>query len=399
MDNAIRQWIKKEVNIGKLKLTVLDLLFILGVSFAGFVMRYSMKGFAGADYNLFIEPWMEKIQELGGLRSLGVEVGNYPPLYMYVFTLLSYLPCSYLTSVKVFFCLCDYVLAFACALLVYEGRKSKTLALAMYGIILLLPTVAVDSGLWAQVDSSYAAPLILSMYFLAKDKPVKSFLLYGLSFALKLQCLFLLPLYIVLWVKKKNMKLWHFLLIPATYFVTVIPAWIAGRNLKDLLFIYFNHYGEYTEILSMNRPNAYFLTVVDMLQEYIGGAGVWFTLGLLILLMFYMAAKKITPDVEFMIHAGLLILMVVTFFLPYMHERYGYVADLLAVAYGLYHVKKFYIPILTVGCSLGGYVGFVTGTFPIPYVALALGFLFAMYDVAKDFYYKYHPSEKEIENL
>lgn len=399
MDNAIRQWIKKEVNIGKLKLTVLDLLFILGVSFAGFVMRYSMRGFAGADYNLFIEPWMEKIQELGGLRSLGVEVGNYPPLYMYVFTLLSYLPCSYLTSVKVFFCLCDYVLAFACALLVYEGRKSKTLALAMYGIILLLPTVAVDSGLWAQVDSSYAAPLILSMYFLAKDKPVKSFLLYGLSFALKLQCLFLLPLYIVLWVKKKNMKLWHFLLIPATYFVTVIPAWIAGRNLKDLLFIYFNHYGEYTEILSMNRPNAYFLTVVDMLQEYIGGAGVWFTLGLLILLMFYMAAKKITPDVEFMIHAGLLILMVVTFFLPYMHERYGYVADLLAVAYGLYHVKKFYIPILTVGCSLGGYVGFVTGTFPIPYVALALGFLFAMYDVAKDFYYKYHPSEKEIENL
>lgn len=399
MDNAIRQWIKKEVNIGKLKLTVLDILFLLGVSFAGFVMRYSMKGFAGADYNLFIEPWMEKIQELGGLRSLGVEVGNYPPLYMYVFTLLSYLPCSYLTSVKVFFCLCDYVLAFACALLVYEGRKRKTLALAMYGIILLLPTVAVDSGLWAQVDSSYAAPLILSMYFLAKDKPVKSFLFYGLSFALKLQCLFLLPLYIVLWVKKKNMKLWHFLLIPVTYFVTVIPAWIAGRNLKDLLFIYFNHYGEYTEILSMNRPNAYFLTVVDMLQEYIGGAGVWFTLGLLILLMFYMAAKKITPDVEFMIHAGLLILMVVTFFLPYMHERYGYVADLLAVAYGLYNVKKFYIPILTVGCSLGGYVGFVTGTFPIPYVALALGFLFAMYDVAKDFYYKYHQLEKDIENL
>lgn len=111
MDNAIRQWIKKEVNIGKLKLTVLDILFVVGVSFAGFLMRYSMKGYAGADYNLFIGPWMERIQELGGLRSLGVEVGNYPPLYMYVFTLLSYLPCSYLTSVKAFFCLCDYVLA------------------------------------------------------------------------------------------------------------------------------------------------------------------------------------------------------------------------------------------------------------------------------------------------
>ncbi len=399
MDNAIRQWIKKEVNIGKLKLTVLDILFVVGVSFAGFLMRYSMKGYAGADYNLFIGPWMERIQELGGLRSLGVEVGNYPPLYMYVFTLLSYLPCSYLTSVKAFFCLCDYVLAFACALLVYEGRKSKTMALAMYSIVVLLPTVAVDSALWAQVDSSYAAPLILSMYFLAKDKPVKSFLFYGVSFALKMQSLFLLPLYIVLWVKKKNMKLWHFLLIPLTYIVSVIPSWIAGRNLKDLLLIYFNHYGEYTEILSMNRPNAYFLTVVDMLQEYIGGAGVWFTLGLLILFMFYMVAKKITPDVEFMVHAGLLIMMVVTFFLPYMHERYGYVADLLAVAYGLYNVKKFYVPVLAVMCSLGGYVGFVTGTFPIPYVVLALGFLFAMYEVTKDFYEKYHQPQKKVENV
>lgn len=399
MDDLIRQWIKKEVTIGKTKLTILDILFAVGITFAGLVMRYSMRGFAGADYNLFIEPWMERIQELGGINSLGVEVGNYPPLYMYAFTLLSYLPCSYLTSVKIFFCLWDYVLAFACALLVYQGKKSKTMALSMYALCLLLPTVAVDSALWAQVDSSYAALLILSMYFLAKDKPVKSFLFYGLSFALKLQCLFLLPLYIVLWVKKKNMKLWHFLLIPLTYFVSVIPAWIAGRNLKDLLFIYFNHYGEYTEILSMNRPNAYFLTVVDMLQEYIGGAGVWFTLGLLIVLMFYMVKKPIAVDVEFMVHAGLLILMVVTFFLPYMHERYGYVADLLAVAYGLFHVKKFYIPILTVACSLGGYVGFVTGTFPIPYVALALGFLFAMYDVAKDFYYRYSTPQEEAEIL
>ena len=399
MDNAIRQWIKKEVNIGKARLTVLDILFLVGVSFAAFLMRYSMKGYAGADYNLFIGPWMEEIQELGGIRSLGVEVGNYPPLYMYAFTLLSYLPCSYLTSVKALFCLCDYVLAFACALLVYEGKQNKHMALAMYSIVLLLPTVAVDSALWAQVDSSYAAPLIFSLYFLAKDKPVKAFLFYGISFALKLQSLFLLPLYIVLWVKKKDMKLWHFLLIPLTYIVTVIPSWIAGRSLKDLLLIYFNHYGEYTEILSMNRPNAYFLTVVDMLQEYIGGAGVWFTLGLLILFMFYMAAKKITPDVEFMIHAGLLIMMAVTFFLPYMHERYGYVADLLAVAYGLYNVKKFYVPLLAVMCSLGGYVGFVTGTFPIPYVVLALGFLFAMYEVAKDFYEKYHKPQKMKEAM
>lgn len=388
MDNAIREFIKKEVKTGKLQLTILDILFIIGVSVAGLVMRYSMKGYAGADYNIFIGPWMERIQELGGINSLGVEVGNYPPLYMYAFTLLSYLPCSYLTSVKAFFCVFDYILAAACGLLVYEGNKNKNTGILMYGIVLLLPTVAADSALWAQVDSSYAAFLILSMYFLAKDKPVTSFIFYGISFSLKLQCLFLLPLYIVLWVKKKNMKIWHFLLIPLTYVVTIIPAWIAGRSFKDLLLIYFNHYGEYTEILSMNRPNAYTLTVVDMLTEYIGGAGTWFTLGLLVCIMYYLVKKDVKVNVEFMVHAGLLMLMIVTFFLPYMHERYGYVADLLAVAYGLYNIKKFYIPIIAVACSLGGYVGFVTGTFPIPYVVLALGFLYAIYDVARDLYEK-----------
>ena len=48
MDNAIREFIKKDIKIGKAGLTVLDILFIIGVSIAGIVMRYSMKGYAGA---------------------------------------------------------------------------------------------------------------------------------------------------------------------------------------------------------------------------------------------------------------------------------------------------------------------------------------------------------------
>lgn len=388
----MREWIGKEIKLGKYTVSILELLFLLAVSFAGFVMRYAMKGYAGADYNIYIGPWMEQIKEVGVWNSLGMEVGNYPPLYMYVFALLTYLPCSYLTSVKFVFCIFDYILAIACGCLVYEAGKNKNQGILMYAAIVLLPTVVADSALWAQVDSSYAAFLLLSLLFLVKDKPVASFFLYGISFSLKLQCLFLLPLYFVLWTKKKNMKLWHFLLIPVTYVISVIPSWIAGRSLKDLLSIYFNHYGEYTQILSMNRPNAYVLTVNDMLQEYIGGAGTWFTLGLLLCVMYYLVRKKTPMDVECIIHAGLLIMMIVTFFLPYMHERYGYVADLLAVAYGILHVKKFYIPIITVACSLGGYVGFVTGTFPIPYVVLALFFLYAIYDVAKDLYVKCNQS-------
>ena len=104
--------------------------------------------------------------------------------------------------------------------------------------------------------------------------------------------------------------------------------------------------------------------------------------------MAFLAMKKDGLNDIHVIHAGLLMMMVVTFFLPFMHERYGYVADLLAVMYGIVYVKKFYVTILCVLCSLGGYVGFITGTFPIPYVVLALGYLGAMYVVAADLYEK-----------
>lgn len=397
MDNFLRQWITSNITFGKDKkksISVLDIAFVLAVGIAGFVMRFAMRGFASADYNIYIGPWMEKIQEVGGLTSIGMEIGNYPPLYMYFFAVLTYLPCSYLTSVKLLGVVFDYLLAIGCGKVVYQAAKSKNKALLTYGVVLLLPTVAVDSGLWAQVDSIYATFLIFSLLYIMQGKSVKSFVLYGLAFALKLQCLFLLPLYIVLWVKKKEMKLWHFLLIPVMYFTSVIPAWIAGRSLKDLLLIYFNHYGEYTSLLSYNRPNGYTLTVTDLLQEYIGGAGTWFTLGLLIILMAFLVMKNHQINEVHMIHAGLLMMMTVTFFLPYMHERYGYVADLLAVMYGIIYIRKFYITILCVMCSLGGYVGFITGTFPIPYTVLAVGYLYAMYVVARDLYEKLRQHEE-----
>ena len=92
MDNFLRQWITSNITFGKDKkksISVLDIAFVLAVGIAGFVMRFAMRGFASADYNIYIGPWMEKIQEVGGLTSIGMEIGNYPPLYMYFFAVLT----------------------------------------------------------------------------------------------------------------------------------------------------------------------------------------------------------------------------------------------------------------------------------------------------------------------
>lgn len=56
-------------------------------------------------------------------------------------------------------------------------------------------------------------------------------------------------------------------LLSFTYFISVLPAWLAGRNLMDLFNIYLKQSETYKQVLSMNRPNAYFLSVNEILAD------------------------------------------------------------------------------------------------------------------------------------
>lgn len=200
-----------------------------------------------------------------------------------------------------------------------------------YALIWCLPTVAANSGLWAQCDVMYVSLTIWSLYFYAKDKPRLSMLFFAGAFSFKMQIFFVLPVYVYLWVHKKY-KLYQFLYLPGLYALSCIPAWlIGGKSLWDLLLLYVGQSQQEPWMLSWYWPNIYQIFGVHEFYEFFAKAGMYGAIAVTMLLLYDMARrlKNTSPGmITLMMYAYS---VVIPFFLPYMHERYGYLADVLAV--------------------------------------------------------------------
>jgi len=225
--------------------------------------------------------------------------------------------------------------------------------------MLLAPTIWANSALWAQCDIIFMTLLLLFFYYLLQDRPCLAMFFYGMSFVFKLQTLFVFPFLVILWVNKK-VKLQHFLWIPILYFLSIIPAWIAGRPLMELINIYMAQGAQDVWCLSLKWPNVYMLIGnLFFLLEY-ADAGTWLILGILMCIMFAMAQKKYRITNEFIVQMALFFAILCPYFLPHMHERYGCVADILAIIYAMMNVKRFYIPLVQILLSFNSYMAYLS---------------------------------------
>ena len=337
----------------------LPLLFAL-VTVAGLALRIPLFNIRSGDYNSFLVKWFDAIKANGGFKALGESYGDYTPAYYYILAFLTYLPVNSLYSIKAVSCLFDILLALFTALCVKELTGNKTLSLCAYAAAFLLPTVFLNSAWWAQCDCIFTAFCMASVYFLLRDKKYTAVILYGVAFAFKLQAIFIAPLFAVLWFKRK-IPLVSPLLILGVYFVFCIPAWIAGQPLADLLTVYFHQAGEYTR-LTLNAPT--FAALLGSVREnswgILSATLVIFTLCLTVLAM-YICGRKAEWDKKSYIDFALLFALGVPFFLPRMHERYFYLADLVALVYAFARPKRLYTAVLTAFCSFFAIARFLFG--------------------------------------
>ena len=388
MDDKIRSVLTHKISVKKITFTVMDILLFLVLTGFALIMRYALRNVVAGDYKMFFEPWVATLREAGGgIKGLSAEVEyvDYTTPYLTILSFISI--CPFLNTlllmklVSIFF---DFVAAFAVMAIVYDRTKNMTYGILGYGALLMVPTVLTNGAMWAQCDIIFTSFVLWSLYFMLKDKPAWSMAFYGIAFAFKLQTLFLAPLYVILWMKGK-VKLKHFLFLPLMYVIGMIPSLLAGKSFWELISVYFFQANGQMDIYALSHkfPNIYQLIGTDSFLFEYADAGIWVTLGALMILMYCFARKQYEMNACLLLRMGMLLTMTVVFFLPHMHERYAILVDVMAIVYVFFDFRKLYIPVLTILCSFAGYTVYLAQNNIIPMYVYTILFLLLMLDHAR----------------
>lgn len=380
--DSVHEFLHTQIEITKkFKVKSIDLICFFIITMAAIVARTALFSYSSRDYEIFLLPWFNELKAAGGLNGFGLSLGDYTPPYVYIMTLLTHLKVDSLISLKVVSCIFDFVGAFVLMRLVHVITGKQQAALLSYAAFLFAPTVVLNSALWAQCDIIFTTFLLLCVYYFTKERPFAAMIFFGIAFAFKLQAIFLAPLLLLLWLYKK-MNFRHFFLVPAVYLVSIIPAFIMGRPLGELLMIYVSQSGQYGE-LSLNAPNLYMWLNSDK-GYVIAGFGIVLCFCAVILIVYSKVRSSMKIDSGEIIMYAFLFSMVVPFLLPHMHERYFYVADVFAILYAFQVKKRIFVPIVVILSSLASYAPYLFGNTPIDLGLVALAMLAVICVVIKD---------------
>ena len=364
----------------------IDCLIIIGIVLFSLILRYFMLSYQSEDFKNFLSPWFYELKEAGGLSGLANYPGDYNAPYMTILALLTYLKINPLISIKIISIIFDYILAFLVGKFVYDIRSKdnnrKMLSILAFGITLFLPTVVMNGSLWAQCDVIYTTFLVLSFYYLYKDKVLFSFVSLGLAFAFKLQFIFILPVYIILYFRKKNFSILYFLIIPLVNFILCLPAIIAGKSVLECFLVYFKQTSTYSE-LNLNIPNIYSLINGDV--QYLSIFGIICLVVFFAFLLFYIIKQNINLTIERILLLSVLSLSLCVFLLPHMHERYLFAADIFSLLYCLLYKRNYLVAIFISLISTLSYSVFLFSSSIVPSYLLAFVFFGLIIYLFKDF--------------
>lgn len=336
----IKEWTEKNWN------WLFGTLFLLAALAIGMLLRFKLFPYHTADLDCYLGPWYTYLKEHGGFSAVGDEFGDYTPAYYYFMAALTYTKLDFATGIKLISTIFDAILAFYVMQIVQlKEPKDSKLPLIAAAVTFCLPTVFLNSAAWGQCDAIYTLFIVIGLYELMKGSDTKAMIMIGVSFAFKVQTVFIMPLIGILIMLKKIR--WRTLLwIPAVYVASIIPATLAGGKFTRLLTVYFMQSGEYP-YLTMKLPNIY--TVWGQTEQaQIGGAGIYFAgICVIVFMYYYITHKKMKLTKNTAVCLALLSAFIVPFVLPYMHERYMYLMEILFVIFAFYFAKRGWLIVTT----------------------------------------------------
>lgn len=333
MDQKITDFLIKEFKIGKLRLAPLDLLLLIGTTLAAIMLRYSVAGYESLD-NAGFSCMAGQMQIMG-----------------------------------IFF---DVALAVLAALMVKELTGSRIRSFMAYGLVLVLPVLVAESVMWEMGDSSYVFFALLGLYLTMKGYGNYGLAVYGFSLFQSTNALFLLPVFLLFFFRGKNNFVAFLIPVAGTVLgvlcrIGIIP-WKPGfMTAQELLAN-----SRPNKLLSYNYPNFYQMIGPDKFVGEYGIVAICALVGVVAAVLVVLIQTEREWGNREWIFAALFFTMFIPFLAPYMDERSGMLADLLAVIVALSYIKKFYYALVQVTLSYIAYSCYFRGESVIPLGFVAL---------------------------
>lgn len=342
-------------------LSALDLQFLLTLLGLLILIRGCLLYYQSGDHYYFLDPWVKALREAPGFSGLSTRLGDYNMPYLYLLFAIAKLanPAMDLFWIKFVSMMFDVLLAYyAMKLVSLKTSRPRVLACSFLAVF-AIPTVILNSAMWAQCDSIYAAFTLAAIYHAIKKNSKLAYFFLGVAFSFKMQTIFVFPLFLV-FLLQENIRLKDAYVFVATIFAFLAPVLLLGMPFKDALSVYLEQANAYPQ-LTANAINLYQLVLsvefryFNLLAILLAGAAV-----LALLYVVFLYRKQLTEPKEW-IHLAFLFVVIIPFLLPRMHDRYFFLADVLSLVVFLYDRKKWYLPLITIFCSYVTYANFLMG--------------------------------------
>ena len=142
---------------------------------------------------------------------------------------------------------------------------------------------------------------------------------------------------------------------------------LLGKPLGDILGVYFGQAAEYSGYLNLNAPNMYALIPhgAEVNTALAARLGILAALALAAAVLAALLVFRRQADDRALLAAAVVLAIGVPFLLPHMHERYFFLADVLALAWACAFPRSAPCALLVELASLGAYVVVLRGKFTL----------------------------------
>lgn len=344
---------------------------LAGIVILALWIRVGFRGFESIDFRDSLSPWYEFLKSRGGVPGLKDLRTEYPPLYLYAIALMTYLPVKPLYAFKGLSILFDlFTAGLAFGLVKRRYPEDFAPALLAFGAVLFWPTVILNSSLWAQCDSIFTGLVLAALCLLLRQRNAWAMAAYGLAVAVKLQALFVLPLFAV-YLLKKRIDLRYLCIAPLVYLLAGVPMLLLGQTFSGTYLYMLYHAGLFQNLTK--HALTLYQWVPDGFYAYFVRTGVIWA-GAVIAAIGLISARYLKRlEQDEWVELAWLFALVVPFLLPKMHERYFYLAEVIGIIYACHFPNRFYLVVILGALSYFSYEPFLFGTSIMDQKYLSLG--------------------------